>query len=335
MAFAPPLAPVSNATVSVTPAVVPPNVTFAALSPPDPEDLKDKIRHQIEYYFSEENLVKDVFIRKKMDCDGYLPISLIASFHRVASLTQDVNMIISALKDSLSVELSESQLKARPRNHPKSWPMSDKPIGSNSNAAPLDSSSSSSTNPASPSSSLAAAAAPPSAPSNSSLSPSSLSNVNGTSNQTVNSATDASSREFVTSTYQLTTDTSTAPTPVAAAAAVAVESDAASPALDSVSTAAPATVVSMSEIINDTVETVTAAAASVTAASTSVNVVATSSGSTTNDSLNATSPANKSPRQQDTTVVGGNSELHADVPSFVPGKPYNVTTTTTTSDSSP
>ena len=327
MAFAPPLAPVSNATVSVTPAVVPPNVTFAALSPPDPEDLKDKIRHQIEYYFSEENLVKDVFIRKKMDCDGYLPISLIASFHRVASLTQDVNMIISALKDSLSVELSESQLKARPRNHPKSWPMSDKPIGSNSNA-PLDSSSSS-TNPTSPSSSITA-----SAPSNSSSSPpSSLSNVNGTSNQTVNSATDASSREFVTSTYQLTTNATTTD----ASTVVAVASETASspplPVLDSVSTAASsATVVSTNEIINDTVETATAAAASVTAAPTSVNVVATSSGSTTNDSLNATSPANKSPRQQDTNVVGGNSELHADVPSFVPGKPYNVTTT---SDSSP
>jgi la-related protein 1 len=47
-----------------------------------------------EYYFSEENLQRDFFLRRRMDPDGLIPISLIASFHRVQALTQDVNLII-------------------------------------------------------------------------------------------------------------------------------------------------------------------------------------------------------------------------------------------------
>ena len=245
VAFAPTLATVSNP-VTVTPTVVPPNVQFGPLSPPDPEDLKEKIRHQIEYYFSEENLLKDIFIRKKMDSEGYLPISLIASFHRVASLTQDVSMIISALKDSLSVVLSESQLKARPRNNPTSWPMSDKPIASN---ASVDSSPSSHAKSPDPT-------------------PATPSTINGnSSNQPQQAAGE-------------TVATSSDPSPLQTEAQ-AKTSDA-------------------------TVD----------------NSIANSS---------ANKPCNK---QQEAIVVGGNSELHADVPSFVPGKPYNVTATSTSSSPS-
>ena len=53
-----------------------------------------------EYYFSEDNLQRDFFLRRKMDVEGYLPISLIASFHRVQALTQDVSLVIQALEQS-------------------------------------------------------------------------------------------------------------------------------------------------------------------------------------------------------------------------------------------
>ena len=43
-----------------------------------------------EYYFSEANLQRDFFLRRKMSPEGYLPISLIASFNRVQQLTQVV-----------------------------------------------------------------------------------------------------------------------------------------------------------------------------------------------------------------------------------------------------
>ena len=50
-----------------------------------------------EYYFSSDNLQRDFFLRRKMDKEGYIPISLVASFHRVQALTQDVALIIKVL----------------------------------------------------------------------------------------------------------------------------------------------------------------------------------------------------------------------------------------------
>lgn len=47
-----------------------------------------------EYYFSVENLERDFFLRRKMDQQGFLPISLIASFHRVQALTTNVSLIL-------------------------------------------------------------------------------------------------------------------------------------------------------------------------------------------------------------------------------------------------
>lgn len=57
-----------------------------------------------EYYFSVDNLERDFFLRRKMDSDGFLPITLIASFHRVQALTTDISLIIKvrARKGDLS-----------------------------------------------------------------------------------------------------------------------------------------------------------------------------------------------------------------------------------------
>ena len=97
--------------------------TLPSLPPTDAPDLKERIRNQIEYYFSAENLQGDIFIRRKMDPEGYLPISLIASFHRVQMLTTDFSLIIQSLEQSASVELSPDHVKARPRLNPLSWPI--------------------------------------------------------------------------------------------------------------------------------------------------------------------------------------------------------------------
>ena len=88
----------------------------------DPEGQKELIKNQIEYYFSEENLQRDFFLRRKMDAEGFLPISLIASFHRVQALTQDVHMVIEALSDSSMVEVVD-QIKVRTRVNPEKWPL--------------------------------------------------------------------------------------------------------------------------------------------------------------------------------------------------------------------
>ena len=78
------------------------------------EILKAAIKKQMEYYFSEENLMKDYFLRKKMDGEGYLPLSLVASFHRVQNMTQDLNLIIAAITDSKMIEIKDG-VKVRER----------------------------------------------------------------------------------------------------------------------------------------------------------------------------------------------------------------------------
>lgn len=47
-----------------------------------------------EYYFSLDNLERDFFLRRKMDQEGFLPIGLIASFHRVQALTTNIGLIV-------------------------------------------------------------------------------------------------------------------------------------------------------------------------------------------------------------------------------------------------
>lgn len=88
--------------------------------------LKANIKTQIEYYFSRENLRKDFFLRRKMDNEGYLPATLVASFNRVRSLTNDVTFIMQAVQDSDIVQVTDG--KFRPKDDPTSWPLtSDQP----------------------------------------------------------------------------------------------------------------------------------------------------------------------------------------------------------------
>ena len=42
---------------------------------------------QIEYYFSIDNLCKDLYLRKNMDSQGFVPLSVIANFKRIKTLT--------------------------------------------------------------------------------------------------------------------------------------------------------------------------------------------------------------------------------------------------------
>lgn len=47
-----------------------------------------------EYYFSEDNLVKDLFLRKKMDKQGWVKLELVLSFNKVKELKADYKSLI-------------------------------------------------------------------------------------------------------------------------------------------------------------------------------------------------------------------------------------------------
>jgi len=91
----------------------------------DQSVVRESIKHQIEYYFSVENLQRDFFLRRKMDPKGYLPISLLASFHRIQALTLETSEIIAAIENSKEIELSEDKLLVRKQVDPTSWPIID------------------------------------------------------------------------------------------------------------------------------------------------------------------------------------------------------------------
>ncbi|CAO1444305.1 unnamed protein product [Diamesa hyperborea] len=85
-------------------------------------NVKESIKKQIEYYFSENNLNRDFFLRRKMDDEGYLPITLIASFHRVQALSVDLPLVLTAIKESDKLEVFED-FKVRTKDEPMKWPI--------------------------------------------------------------------------------------------------------------------------------------------------------------------------------------------------------------------
>ncbi|XP_063876085.1 LOW QUALITY PROTEIN: la-related protein 1-like [Scylla paramamosain] len=107
-----------------------PNVgfIFPEFVPQDELAIKDKIKKQIEYYFSEENLANDIFMRRKMSKDGFIPVSLIASFNRMKQLTQDVKLIVDVCKTSEKLEVKD-EVWLRTKHEPSKWPLEDAAAG--------------------------------------------------------------------------------------------------------------------------------------------------------------------------------------------------------------
>lgn len=59
-----------------------------------------------------------------MDDEGCIPVTLIASFHRVLALSTDVALIITAIKESDKIELLEGY-KVRTKTNPTIWPIKE------------------------------------------------------------------------------------------------------------------------------------------------------------------------------------------------------------------
>jgi la-related protein 1 len=79
----------------------------------DDSTLREYIKKQIEYYFSDENLQKDFFLRGQMDESGYVPLVVISRFNRVRALTQDIGTIKESLQGSHVVEIRNERIRKR------------------------------------------------------------------------------------------------------------------------------------------------------------------------------------------------------------------------------
>lgn len=76
---------------------------------------------QVEYYFSVQNLCRDMFLRSKMADGGWIPVAVIAGFNRVRMLTPDLAVIIASLDNSPIVELSPDGALMRARENWQNW----------------------------------------------------------------------------------------------------------------------------------------------------------------------------------------------------------------------
>ncbi|KAK2626829.1 hypothetical protein QTJ16_004004 [Diplocarpon rosae] len=71
----------------------------------DQASVLTMVKMQLEYYFSIDNLIKDVFLRKHMDSQGFVFLNFIASFKRIQALTQEFELLRFACHDSEIIEL--------------------------------------------------------------------------------------------------------------------------------------------------------------------------------------------------------------------------------------
>ncbi|XP_044196725.1 la-related protein 7 isoform X1 [Thunnus albacares] len=79
------------------------------------KQLLGDVKKQVEFWFGDVNLHKDRFLKKLIDesDDGYVDISLLASFNRMKKLTTDTKLIARALKNSSVVEVNLEGNKVR------------------------------------------------------------------------------------------------------------------------------------------------------------------------------------------------------------------------------
>ena len=87
------------------------NTTF---EPPN-EFLMNKIVQQVEYLFSDVNILKDKFLLKhiKRNKEGYVSLKLISSLRKVKALTKDWRVVAYSLQKSQKLEINDEMTKIR------------------------------------------------------------------------------------------------------------------------------------------------------------------------------------------------------------------------------
>lgn len=90
---------------------------------------------QISWYFSIQNLCRDIYLRSHMDSQGFVPLSLIAGFNRVTSLLSPAHDVVQYVRQAC-VASTEAECvvgddgmeRLRTLNNPRHWvlPMEDR-----------------------------------------------------------------------------------------------------------------------------------------------------------------------------------------------------------------
>lgn len=82
--------------------------------------LRACIRTQLEYYFSVENMCRDIYLRMNMNAEGWIDLSFISGFNRVKILTVDQDLLADVLVNECS-ELIEFNAETRQIRKRDDW----------------------------------------------------------------------------------------------------------------------------------------------------------------------------------------------------------------------
>ena len=82
--------------------------------PPD-ENQQELIKKQVEFYFSDANILHDTFLLKhvRRNKQGYVSLKLITSFRRIKKLAKDYRYVAASLSSSQTLEVNEDGTKVR------------------------------------------------------------------------------------------------------------------------------------------------------------------------------------------------------------------------------
>ncbi|KAF8410392.1 hypothetical protein HHK36_002921 [Tetracentron sinense] len=109
MYYLPGLPPESPRGVPFFTHALPPAMFFPAMD----LQLRTSLVNQIDFYFSDGNLIRDTFLRENMDEQGWVPITLIAGFNKVKSMTNNIQLIMDAVRTSTVVEVQGDKVRKR------------------------------------------------------------------------------------------------------------------------------------------------------------------------------------------------------------------------------
>ncbi|VDQ07047.1 unnamed protein product [Trichobilharzia regenti] len=90
---------------------------------PNLEKISEAIVRQCEFYFSDANILKDLFLLKqvKSSTEGWVKLKVVANFKKMQALSTDHDFIRKALSTSSKLEVSEDGDRIRRRDPLPEW----------------------------------------------------------------------------------------------------------------------------------------------------------------------------------------------------------------------
>jgi len=87
--------------------------TMPSRAKPLSEDAKRSVVNQVEFYFSDDNMCKDVYLRRHMDAEGWISLDLISQFNKLKAYRTTVLSIVEALQASTKLEVDANSRRVR------------------------------------------------------------------------------------------------------------------------------------------------------------------------------------------------------------------------------